>query len=606
MGVSDSRLEAPLSPAYRRGRRVSITIDGKPLDAFDNESVAAAILASGRRILARSIKNHRPRAIFCLQGKCGWCLMTIEGTPNVRACLVSASEGLRVQSQNSFPNVQTDLLGILDRFSARTSAGFQYKTFLHPAFMRKTYLNIMRKFTGLGKVPKAVGSPPRRSYSEKKCDVLVVGGGISGLTAAAEASKLGAKTVLVDENPWLGGTLGRRVEELSDLKEYDTMPAHRVADRLASRIRDNGVEVYTETSAVGSYDGHSVGSVTKDGLVQFNYGSLVIATGAYDRPLVFENNDLPGIYSGSAVEIFLAKYGIRPGTRTVIIGDNHLSRRVLKLCQTAEIEIAAVVTSKNKISPELRTQIENYSAQIFTGWAIQKAHGSKGVEGIQLLRIDGSGSHRSSGNDSERIACDFVSVCYLQPTYELQFQAGCSMKYDPRNGGFLAELDEMSQSSVPGVFVAGDAAGVKPDGLNFLQGKLAGMSAASRVKNLRAEEQRELAACSGALKNMPSGIVDSYPHSATGRCFVCPCEDVVETEIVDSIRQGYDEVEHLKRYTGVGTGICQGKYCVTHLVEILANERNKSPNDIQVPTQRPPVKSLPLESYVVEGFEGRS
>ncbi len=529
--------------------------------------------------------------------------MTIEGTPNVRACLISASEGLRVQSQNSFPNVQTDLLGILDRFSSRTSAGFQYKTFLHPAFMRKTYLNIMRKFTGLGKVAKTVGSPLGRRYSEKKCAILVVGGGISGMSAAVEASRLGAKTVLVDENPWLGGTLRRRVEKLSGLKEYHTVPT-LFADRLASKIRENGGEVYTETSAVGCYDDRSVGLVTKDGLVRFNYDSLVIATGAYDRPLVFENNDLPGIYSGSAVEIFLANYGIRPGSRTVIVGDNQLSRRVLKLCKTAEIEIAAVVTPKNKISPELQSEIQNCSLPVFAGWAIQKAHGSKGVEAIQLVRIGGSGSQRS--NDSERIPCDFVSACYLQPTYELQFQAGCRMKFDPGNGGFLAELDELSQSSVPGVFVVGDAAGVKPDGLNFLQGKLGGIAAASSVKNLGAEEQQELAALSGALKNVPSGIVDSYSESTTGKCFVCPCEDVVESEIVDSIREGYDEVEHLKRYTGVGTGICQGKYCVTRLVEILANERNKSPNDIRVPTQRPPVKSLPLESYVVEEFEGRS
>ncbi len=272
-----------------REQEVSFTFDGKPVAGLEGDTIGSALFAAGRRTFSRSFKYHRPRGLLCCAGQCPNCLVAVDGAPGVRACTEPVREGMKVEHMNASPSLEFDVMRATDKFGGPfTPPGFYYKTFIRPRRFWPLYEKVLRHAAGLGRIAK---SQPEREwrteYRRRHADVLVVGGGAAGLSAALAAAEQGADVVLCDEGPEPGGRL---------LAEGD----HGHARELAERAREAGVELLASAPALGAFDG-LVAVWEGDTLHQIRAGRIVYATGAIEQPLLFPGNDLPGVMlSGGA------------------------------------------------------------------------------------------------------------------------------------------------------------------------------------------------------------------------------------------------------------------------------------------------------------------
>src|SRR5437763_4341486 len=323
----------PQQPGERidRQRVVRFTFDGKPVEAFDGDTIASALFAAGRRTFSRSFKYHRRRGLLCCAGQCPNCLVAVDGAPGVRACTEPAREGMRVEHMNASPSLDFDLMAVTDHMGSRlTPPGFYYKTFIKPRRLWPFYEKVLRNAAGLGRLSRV--SPEEREwrteYRRRHADVLVVGAGAAGLAAATAAAQAGADVVLVDEAPQPGGRL---------LFER----GHKRARELAAAAREAGVELLSNAPALGVYDG-LVPVWQGETLHQIRAARLVFATGTIEQPLLFAGNDLPRVMLSGGVRRLIALYGLRPGTRAVVatVDDRGLEAALAML--DAGLELAAV------------------------------------------------------------------------------------------------------------------------------------------------------------------------------------------------------------------------------------------------------------------------
>ncbi|HET6404925.1 MAG TPA: 2Fe-2S iron-sulfur cluster-binding protein [Candidatus Thermoplasmatota archaeon] len=321
-GARPRGLRVSPGPAAARGKPITLRFGSRSIPAFEGETVGAALHAAGERVLMRSIKYHRPRGLFCNAGKCASCLMRIDGVPNVRACVTPARDGMKVESQNAFPSARRDFLGIVDKVYRRNLD--LHERFTRPRPLAMAFNAIARRMAGFGRIPDL--RPLRRpSIGKREVDVLVVGGGPSGLSAAAAAAGEGASVLLVDESDRLGGTLLLHPEGAAR------------ADALAQRLRAAGGEALPRTTAFGVYltDGHGdaleapgvVAIMTPERVVEVRAKALVVASGYHEAPPLVPGNDLPGVMGTRAALVLLHRHGILPGTRVAFAGDSPLAAR---------------------------------------------------------------------------------------------------------------------------------------------------------------------------------------------------------------------------------------------------------------------------------------
>jgi sarcosine oxidase subunit alpha len=255
------------------------------------EPLAVAMLAADRLILSRSFRFHRPRGLMCDTGQCGWCECEVDGRPSVRSCQVPVRDGLVARSEHAWPTAERDLLGLLDVGSRLIPPTFYHHRFLRPRRLRKVYLDVIRAFGGRGRLPVGHPSGPRsRVARELEVDVLVVGGGRSGVAAAAAAAEEGARVVLVEA----------------------------VAGR--AHVSDPGVRVLDGASAVGWYDG-VVTAIDHERLWSIRAASVVAATGSYERVPSVRGADRPGVIGARLVHRLLTEDGVLPGARPLLVGD---------------------------------------------------------------------------------------------------------------------------------------------------------------------------------------------------------------------------------------------------------------------------------------------
>jgi sarcosine oxidase, subunit alpha len=281
------RLPVQAAERIDRSREIDFTFDGRRVVAHPGDTIASAMLANGRRLLSRSFKYHRPRGEMCWGGHCGSSLIAVNGWPGVRACAEAVQEGAEVRSLNAWPSLRFDAMRIVDLIGGPfTPPGFYYKTFIRPRRLWPFYERILRRLAGLGVLPASQDQREWRThYRRRHCDLLVIGGGLAGLSASLSAAQLGADVVLVDEDLEPGGRL---------LSEGQ----HEQARALTRRVREAGVEVLTGAAALGSFDG-LVPVWQGKVLHQVRARRQVAATGTIEQPLVFSNNDLPGVMLAS-------------------------------------------------------------------------------------------------------------------------------------------------------------------------------------------------------------------------------------------------------------------------------------------------------------------
>lgn len=360
------RLPAPLHPGAVRGRPVTIHVDGSAVPAFEGEPIAVSLLAAGRPVLSRSFRLHRPRGLLCSTGQCGWCECRIDGRPSVRSCRAPAAEGTVVESEHALPTVGRDVLGVLDLGARFVPPTFYHHRFLRPKRLRKRYLDVIRWFGGRGRltIPPSVGAPTTttRVVRSVEADVAVVGGGPAGLLAARAATAAGARVVVLDAEPQVGGSWCWRDEDVPGVGPLRTLVA-----ALEAHPR---VTIATSTAAV-SIDDAGLHAIGPDALLEIDARAVVVATGSYERLPLVPGNDRPGVMGARTVEWLVRAYGVVAGDRAVLVGSGLDVERAAEALGAAGSTVVARVETADLVAVVGRGRVTGVRIRSSAGAATQ-------------------------------------------------------------------------------------------------------------------------------------------------------------------------------------------------------------------------------------------
>lgn len=596
-----------------RSRKVAFEFEGKRYSGFAGDTVSSALLANGVHLLGRSFKYHRARGVLSMANHDANVMLQAGQRLNVRGDVEPVDDANVYTAVNTFGGLHRDRARLFDRLSSLLPVGFYYKAFHTPRFLSGWWERVFRRLTGLGHVDFAtprLRTPKRYDF----CDVLVVGAGATGMAAAISAAEAGASVVLVDENADIGGSLGyQRGGQLDWLS--------RLA-QLRIKVNDLGVDVRTGTYAAGYFADHWIPLVDAKRITKMRARALIVASGVYDQPAVFRNNDLPGVMLASAVQRLLYRYAVRPMRRAVVLtcnGDGYAA--ALDLLANG-IEVAAIIDmNSDKDASAAAQEIEQRHIRVLHSHAILEAHGSDAVSAVSVCPLAGDGHPDTKA--SETIACDgvIVSAGYA-PAAPLLYQAGAKMDYHDALGQFVpAQLPE-------GVFAAGRVNGVYSQ--RQADGRRAGRQAAQFLGfEVASESDAEVPglAVSGLdvlgldvlgldvlgleisghelqVARDDAGINHPYPVIAHPKAknFVDFDEDLQLKDIEHAAQEGFDSIELLKRYSTIGMGPSQGKHSNMNAIRILARIMKLSPGEIGSTTARPFYHPVPMAHLGGRGF----
>ena len=581
---------APQGGLIDRGRTISFAFDGRRYEGHPGDTLASALLANGVRLVGRSFKYHRPRGIYSAGPEEPNALVRLRtgarAEPNTRATMIELYDGLEAESQNRWPSIAVDLWAANNLLSPLFPAGFYYKTFMGPRGAWMFYERYIRKAAGLGIAPQA----PDPDHYEKRhahCDVLVVGGGPAGLAAALAAGRTGARVVLADETAAFGGQLKREHIPI------DGRPPLEWVGRAMSELQDlPNVTLLSRTTAFGYYD-HNLLALAervadhvpepppytpRGRLWLVRARQVVLATGAIERPLVFADNDRPGVMLAAAAHAYASQFAVRPGSRAVVF-TNHddAYRTALDLAQIG-VRVAAMVDVRPVASGPLAARVRAKEIEILAGHAVVAARAGRTVHGVELRALEESGAPRG---DARIIACDLVCVSGgWSPSVHLHSQSGGRLAYDTAIAAFVPSTPKQAARS------AGAARGRFSLAACLADGFEAGAAAARDAGFGRAgappapwvEDEAEAAL-------QPLWVL---PAHRKGKRFVDIQDDVTADDIGLAAREGYLSVEHLKRYTTLGMGTDQGKTSNLNGLAIMARLRGQPIPAVGTTTFRPP------------------
>jgi len=509
----DLRLRQQPQHAEQRGKELSFRLNEKTIHAYEGETVGAALHAAGVKILSRSVKYHRPRGLFCTAGNCPNCLMQVDGVPNVRVCVEPAREGMEVRSQTGWPSVQFDLFAALDSLGFLFPVGFPYRYFIRPRWLYRWWEWLLRQMSGHGELSERldVRETPTGKKVEAQTDVAVVGAGPAGLAAAHAAAATGVQVTLIDEGPQLGGSLRADTSCYSARRAYTGLRGHEIARKLIDSLSANStLQIYSAATAFGIYDSRVLGVRQKDTLVKLAARRIIVATGAYENPLVADDWDRPGVLLATGVQRMLHLWRMRPGKAAVVVGTDDLGLMVAAQLLEAGVEIKAVADSRMRLNETLAEVelLRAHGVPLLTLHSLKAVQGRSCVIGAELARFD---STRQLAEGSElRLPCDTIVLAPgLVPANELIFHATARGSYVLEASGALTRVPyrEEDMGVDEGLYVAGNAASIgDPNDLEkaLLEGEIAGLSAAHslgaggvEVENQLERTRRALAAKRG-------------------------------------------------------------------------------------------------------------
>ena len=372
-------------------------LNGKTIEARAGDTVASALYRSGQRIYTRSFKYHRPRGLLCLSGKCPNCLMNVDGTPNVRACTTPARAGMRVKHQNAYPSLDHDWLATVQRFDWLMPVGWYYKTMTNPRMWHAAE-PFIRKIAGLGEPPPPGSEDAAYEHSYRHTEIAIIGGGPAGLEAAIDRASRGNQVTLVDDQPALGGHL-----------RFSKDPNDSLAVLTEQVCASSSIQVLGNCYCFGLYEGNLLGIVQPrqhprdaERLIHLRARHVIVATGAYEAPLLFPNNDLVGVMLSTAVQRMIRLHGIVPGKVAVVIAQGPAGEAVAADLREAGVEVAAIVAPESVVS----------------------ALGKNSVKGVETR--------------DKRFSCDLLVVCgHRIPDAGLLNQAGGKLKWESKKGAFV-------------------------------------------------------------------------------------------------------------------------------------------------------------------------
>ncbi|MET4608373.1 sarcosine oxidase subunit alpha [Bradyrhizobium sp. JR4.1] len=574
-----------------RSRPVRFTFDGKAYQGFVGDTLASALIANGVHLVGRSFKYHRPRGIMTVGAEEPNALVGVgrdkaHYTPNLRATQVEIYEGLVAESQNRWPTLAFDVGAVIDGLSAFLPAGFYYKTFMWPkAGWKHVYEPLLRRAAGLGRVPSR-DDPDRYTQVYAHCDVLVVGAGPAGIAAAIAAAQTGLRVILCDEQAEMGGSLLAET-----VAKIDGRPAADWCGAMLAKLASlPNVTMMARTTAFGWYPHNFIGlnervtdhlvaagKLPRERLWQVRAGEVVLATGAIEQPIVFPENDRPGVMMAEAARTYVNRFGVLPGTRAVVVTATDSAYRAAFDLKVAGIVIPAIADVRSSPSGYWVNLAREAGIDVLPQTSLARTSGRLRVSSATLVSTDARARER------RKIDCDLVLMSGgFTPSVHLFSQSRGQLKYDNGLQAYLPNVSIERERSVGACRGVYDLAAALNDGFS------GGSAAAARagagevpVGHAFSVEARSVA--SGGLMGVPA-----TSRERKARAWVDFQNDVTKADIALAVREGFRGIEHVKRYTTAGMGTDQGKTSNMNALGIVAGLRNVSPPQIGLTTFRPP------------------
>jgi sarcosine oxidase subunit alpha len=565
-----------------REKLVNFKFDGSDYKGFEGDTVASALLASGKKLFGRSFKYHRPRGVLTAGSEEPNALLTVgQGAfqdPNIRATTQEIFEGLITKSQNNWPNLHYDILSANDLFSDFLGAGFYYKTFMWPkSFWEKVYEPFIRRAAGLGALSGLHNSDTyEKAYTF--CDLLIIGGGPSGLMAAKIAAEAGLDVIIVEQEPIFGGRL------ISETEEVDGMPGSVWAAKTVKNLEElNNVRLFSRTTVTGAYDQGTFAAVERVGHHLSERGGdrplecfwrivakhSILAAGAIERSIAFPNNDRPGIMSAGAVRTYLNRFGVSTGKSVALFCNNNTAHNTARDLLESGIDVAAIIDTREDSKTDLNVPFYN-------GAEVSNTSGRHGLKSIVVKK--------SNTETTIEVDCLAVSGGW-NPTVHLTCHMNARPVWDEKILSFVPKI-----GAIPNMAVIGAANGLMDTHMCF--------ASAEKEVSLILKASGKTA----KSKKLPKVEITKYEIASKwsvegkGRAWLDYQNDVTVKDIQQAVRENFKSVEHMKRYTTQGMAIDQGKNSNVAALAILADATGQGIPETGTTTFRPPFVPVSIAS----------
>ena len=585
--------------------KVSFKFNGKKYYGFKGDSLASALLANDVHLVGRSFKYHRPRGIMTSGSEEPNAIVQLHNNtsrtePNVRATEVEIYEGLEASSQNCWPNVNFDIGGINNLLSPILPAGFYYKTFMWPASFWEKYEYFIRKSAGLGKSPTSP-DPDIYEHNYVHCDVLVIGAGIAGIMAAKTAAKNGLRTLLVEEKPNLGGST---IYQNSENFKINNQTSGSWLEKEINEIKKlNNLVIKTRTS-VAAFHGYNFllaresltdhlpvelrKNKTRHKLLKIRAKKVISATGSIERPLIFDNNDRPGIILSSAIKRYADLFGVACGEKNIFLTNNDSAyETALSLIQKG-INVEAIIDNRDNIDSKLLYEVEKNNIKVFKGSTIINTSGYKRINKVFIMQLSKDG--QKVFGPKITLSCDCLGVSGgWTPAVHLFTQSGGKLKYKEEDNIFIPNTypsDQLSIGACNGDLFLDEILKNVPQSLkDFL-----------KIKNSIYQNIEVISHANKSKRNI--WLLPSDKIIGKTKSFVDFQNDATAKDIKLALREGFRSIEHVKRYTTTGMGTDQGKLGNMHALGIISETTDTKMGELGTTTFRPPYTPLTFGTIV--------
>jgi sarcosine oxidase subunit alpha len=597
-----------------RDKPIRFTFNDKHYTGYEGDTVASALLANGVDVVGRSFKYSRPRGIVTADAQePNGILQTgsndASTVPNPKATQAALHPNMVCRSTNGWPNVDTDLMGLVGKVGgAAMPPGFYYKTFMYPQSMWMSYEKVIRKGAGLGASPTQ-GDPDIYDKFNHHCDIMVVGAGPAGLSAAVTAARAGCRVIIADEQEEMGGSLLCSTQSING-----AAPSEWVSDMLAELSANENVTLLPRSTVFGYFDhnylsiaerrtdhlSETANGVVRERMHKVRAKQVILATGAHERPLVYGNNDVPGCMLASAVSTYINRYAVVPGNTLALMTTNDNGYRAAIDWHKAGKPVAVIADTRQTADGDLVKEAKALGISIKFGHAIINVKGSKRVKSVEVASISADGS--SVSGSAYQVYCDTVaSSGGWSPVLHLSSHTGAKPVWRDDIQGFVPGKTIQAQhvcGGVNGVYplsdVLGDGAAVALNAVCSMKKSIEGVA----IPQVAVEEVTE--SPSMALFHIPH----TKPTSRAPKQFVDYQNDVTAAAIELANREGFESIEHVKRYTALGFGTDQGKLGNINGIAITAKSLGKSIPDTGTTIFRPMYTPVTFGTFAGSDVKG--
>ena len=585
--------------------RVSFKFNGSKYYGYKGDTLASALLANDIHLVGRSFKYHRPRGIMTSGSEEPNAIVQLHNNsdrtePNVRATEIEIYEGLEASSQNCWPSVNFDIGGINNLLSPLLPAGFYYKTFMWPASFWEKYEYFIRKSAGLGKSP-TTPDPDIYEHEYIHCDVLIVGAGISGIMAAKTAAKNGLKTLLVDEKPNLGGSTIYQNSEHFKINNQNSGSWLEKEINEIKKIDNLDIRIRTSVAAFHGYNFllarenltdhlpiEQRKNKTRQKLLKIRAKKVITATGSLERPLIFDNNDRPGILLSSAIKRYADLFGVACGEKNIFLTNNDSAyETAISLIQKG-IKVEAIVDNREEIESKLLYEVEKNNIKVFKGFTIVNTNGYKKINKVSLMKLSKDGQKVIGSKIN--LSCDCLGVSGgWTPAVHLFTQSGGKLKFREEDQVFIPNKYSSEQISIGacnGDLTLEDIIENTPKYLKeFLN-----------IKKTDYDNVEVFSSENKSKRNI--WLLPSDKILGKTKSFVDYQNDATAKDIKLALREGFRSIEHVKRYTTTGMGTDQGKLGNMHALGIISETAGTKMGEHGTTTFRPPYTPLTFGTIV--------